>query len=139
MPEHVASGPTALVLAGGASLGAIQVGMLAVLVAGGFRPDFVVGVSAGALNGAFFAHDPTLATLERMTSLWCGVTTRQALGLSWLSLRGVLGLRDHIANPRGLRTLLERHLPHRRFEELSLPREPAPPSVREIPLVPTKS
>ena len=38
---------TALVLAGGGSLGAVQAGMLIELVAAGLRPDFVVRVSAG--------------------------------------------------------------------------------------------
>lgn len=47
--------PSALVLSGGGSLGATQVGMMAGLFATGLRPDFIVGVSAGALNGAFLA------------------------------------------------------------------------------------
>jgi NTE family protein len=41
-------GPTAFVLSGGASLGAIQVGMLQALYERGIEPDFVVGASAGA-------------------------------------------------------------------------------------------
>ncbi len=44
---------TAFVLSGGASLGAVQVGMLQALVAHGVTPDLIVGTSAGALNGAF--------------------------------------------------------------------------------------
>jgi NTE family protein len=115
------TGPTALVLAGGGSLGAIQVGMLAELVSSGFRPDFIVGVSAGALNGAFLAQDPTTDTLERMTAVWSNVTTREALGLSWRSLLGLLGFRDHIADSRGLRALLERHLLYREFDETAIP------------------
>lgn len=112
---------TALVLAGGGSLGAIQVGMLAELLTADARVDFVVGVSAGAINGAFFAHAPTAATVARLTELWSRVTTREALGLSWASLLGVAGLRGHIANPRGVRGLLERHLPYRDFGETALP------------------
>jgi NTE family protein len=121
MNELLHSGPTALVLAGGGSLGAIQVGMLAELVAGGFRPDFIVGVSAGALNGAFFAHDPAPSTVEHMAAMWSRVTTRKALGLSWRSLLGLLGFSDHIADPRGLRSLLESELAYRRFEETAIP------------------
>ena len=113
--------PSALVLSGGGSLGATQVGMMAELFATGFRPDFIVGVSAGALNGAFLAHDPTPETLEQMSLLWSRITTREALGLSWRSLLGLAGLRGHIADPRGLRGLLERHLAYRRFEEAAVP------------------
>ncbi|HYB64029.1 MAG TPA: patatin-like phospholipase family protein [Steroidobacteraceae bacterium] len=112
---------TALVLAGGGSLGAIQVGMLGELLAADVRVDFVVGVSAGAINGAFFAHAPNADTVARLTALWSRVTTREALGLSWASLLGLAGLRGHIANPRGLRGLLERHLPYRDFSQTALP------------------
>jgi predicted acylesterase/phospholipase RssA len=49
---------TAFVFAGGGSLGAIQVGMLRVLVSEGVQPDFVVGASVGAINAAYFAGAP---------------------------------------------------------------------------------
>ncbi len=48
-------GKTAFVFAGGGSLGAVQVGMLRVLLAAGVRPDFVIGTSVGAMNAAYFA------------------------------------------------------------------------------------
>jgi NTE family protein len=67
------------------------------------------------------ARDPTAATLEHMSEMWCRVTTREALGLSWRSLLGLLGLKDHIADPRGLRSLLERHLAYRHFGEAAIP------------------
>src|SRR4029077_953296 len=104
------AGPTALVLAGGGSLGAIQVGMLAELAVSGLRPDMIVGVSAGAINGAFFAHAPDVGTVVQLSDLWTRVTPRQPLGLSWRSLLGLVGLRDHVASPDGERSLLERHL-----------------------------
>ncbi len=112
---------TAFVLAGGGSLGAIQVGMLAELVAADVRPDLIVGVSAGALNGAFFAHDPNAVTVERMARLWEKATTREIVGLSWRSLLGVLGLRGHLADPHGLRGILERGLAYRQFSETAVP------------------
>ena len=76
---HTAPEATAFVLAGGGNLGAVQAGMLA---------ELIVGVSAGALNGAFLAVDTSLAMVERINELWRRVTTREALGLSWRSLRG---------------------------------------------------
>src|SRR2546423_907398 len=46
---------TAFVLSGGASLGALQVGMLQALYERDVVPDVFVGTSAGALNAAFVA------------------------------------------------------------------------------------
>jgi NTE family protein len=43
----------AFVLSGGASLGAVQAGMLRALYERGIVPDLVVGTSVGAINGAF--------------------------------------------------------------------------------------
>ena len=115
------AGPTAFVLAGGGSLGAAQVGMLAELVRAGERPDFVVGVSAGAINAAFFAADPSARTVDRMAAHWRATTTRRALGLSWRSLLGLVGLSDHIASPAGLSSLLSVELGYRAFAEAALP------------------
>src|SRR5271163_1657723 len=49
------------------------------------------------------------------------MTTKEVLGLSWRSLLGLLGLRDHIASPEGLRSLLKRELPYRTFAETAVP------------------
>jgi NTE family protein len=117
----VAHEKTAFVLAGGGSLGAVQVGMLTELLASGLRPDLIVGVSAGALNGSFLAHDCSPATVERMAALWARVRTRDILGLSWSTLLGVIGLRDHLAHAEGLRRLLERELLTREFEKTQVP------------------
>jgi predicted acylesterase/phospholipase RssA len=53
---------TAFVLSGGASLGALQVGMLRALYERGIAPDLLVGASAGALNDALAATRSFLAT-----------------------------------------------------------------------------
>jgi NTE family protein len=112
---------TALVLAGGGSLGAVQAGMLIELVATGLHPDFVVGVSAGALNGAFFAYDPSAAMAEHIAELWRRATTREVLGLSWRTVFGVFGRRGYLADARGLEGLLRRELPYKVFEETRIP------------------
>jgi NTE family protein len=95
------SDPTALVLAGGGSLGAIQVGMLAELLEASFRPDLIVDVSAGALNGAFLANDPSAETLGRMSALWSRITMREPLGLSWRSVTGPSGIARSYRGPAG--------------------------------------
>ena len=61
---------TAFVLAGGGSIGAVQVGMLRELLAHGVAPDLVVGSSVGAINGAYLAgafRDGSWSCGERAT------------------------------------------------------------------------
>lgn len=66
---------TALVLSGGASLGAVQVGMLKALTAHDVRPDLIVGTSVGAINGAFRASRPFDSdTVDELAELWLGVS-----------------------------------------------------------------
>src|SRR5260370_9514651 len=68
--NHAGQAKTAFVFAGGGSFGAIQVGMLHSLVAHGIAADMVVGSSVGALNGAFYAGDPTLKGVEKLGEVW---------------------------------------------------------------------
>ena len=60
----------AVVLGGGGLLGAHEVGMLRALAERSIRPDIVLGTSVGALNGAFFADDPTSGGVDRLVALW---------------------------------------------------------------------
>ncbi len=63
-------GRPALVLSGGALLGAVQVGVLKVLFEAGFQPSLVVGTSVGALNGAFVAFNPDSAGIAKLEAIW---------------------------------------------------------------------
>jgi NTE family protein len=112
---------TALVLAGGGSFGAIQVGMLRELVAFGVRPDFVVGSSVGALNGAYFAGDPSAAGVARMEEIWCGLKRRDVFPLKLRRIAGLLFQSAPLTDPSGLRSLIERHLPYRNLQDAALP------------------
>ena len=68
----------AFVLSGGASLGAIEAGMLQALYEHGISPDLIVGTSAGAVNGAFIASRPaTPATAQELEALWREMCTLQ--------------------------------------------------------------
>ncbi|MEO7369446.1 MAG: patatin-like phospholipase family protein, partial [Ilumatobacteraceae bacterium] len=60
----------AFVLSGGGSLGAMQAGQLRALFEAGITPDLVIGVSAGALNGAAIAHRPNVETTEQLAAIW---------------------------------------------------------------------
>jgi NTE family protein len=116
-------GPVAFVLSGGASLGAVQVGMLRALYERGVRPDFIVATSAGAINGAFIAARPqTVDTADELARIWSHVSRGQVFPLNPLSgLLGFLGSRDHLVPDSGLRRLVKGHLEHERLEELPIP------------------
>src|SRR5512135_1776051 len=60
----------AFVLSGGANYGAQQVGALEVLFEHEILPDMVIGVSAGALNAAWVAVNPTLAGVQELARIW---------------------------------------------------------------------
>lgn len=69
--------PVALVLSGGASLGAIQVGMVKALAEVGLDPDLVVGTSVGSLNGAVVAEHEDLAVAgAALEQLWRSLRRR---------------------------------------------------------------
>ena len=115
------AGDTAFVFAGGGSLGAVQVGMLLALTEHGVRPDFVVGASAGAINAAFFAADPTADGADALDALWRGLKRSDVMPMRLRDILRVAMRRDHLVDPAGLRRLLERHLPYRRLEEATIP------------------
>jgi NTE family protein len=121
-PVSNTSAPTtALVLAGGGSLGAVQVGMLRALVESGFRADMVVGSSVGAINGAYFAGDPTLAGISRLERLWCGLKRSDIFPWTWRRLISFICGRGHLVTSDGLRNILDRHLPYRDMKDAALP------------------
>jgi NTE family protein len=114
---------TAFVLSGGASLGAIQVGMLEALYERSIRPDLIVGNSAGALNGAFIAsRAQSRATARELAEIWRGMSRRRVFPLNLLTgLLGFVGLRDHLVPAESLRRLVERHV---QFGELEAAANP---------------
>lgn len=114
-------GTTAFVLAGGGSLGAIQVGMLRELMAHGLKPDLVVGSSVGALNGAYFAGDPTAAGVARMESIWCALRRQDVFPVSVGRLIRMLFASASLVDSGSLRALIERHLPYQSLETAAVP------------------
>ena len=113
--------PTALVLAGGGSFGSIQVGMLRALVAYGLAPDFVIGASVGAINGAYFAGAPNANGVARLEAIWNGLRRRTVFPLAWRGLLGMPGHGGFAVDPAGLRRLLEQCLPYSMLEQASIP------------------
>ena len=113
---------TAFVLSGGASHGAVQVGMLEALAGRGVRPDLVFGASVGALNAAWVAGDPALEHLGRLADVWTSLRTRDVFPLRPLTgLLGFLGRRNSLVSSGGLRAILARNLRFERLEDAPIP------------------
>ena len=67
----------ALVLQGGGALGAYQAGVYQALHEAGLEPDWVCGVSIGAINSAIIAGNPPEKRLERLQTFWDRITARK--------------------------------------------------------------
>jgi NTE family protein len=113
---------TAFVLAGGGSLGAVQVGMLKALSQQGIVPDFVVGASVGAINGAYYAVSPDAVGIAHLERIWLRLRSADVFPFSMLGTAlCLLGHRAHLALPHRLRALIDAELPYRRLEDARIP------------------
>src|ERR1041384_4178161 len=112
---------TAFVFAGGGSFGAIQGGMLHSLASHGISADMVCGSSVGALNGAYYAGDPTLAGIKKLEAIWRSLRREDVFPVTWRTLLGFLRRRDFLVASDGLRRLINTHLPYRNLEDAKIP------------------
>ena len=119
--DDVSATKTAFVFAGGGSFGAIQVGMLHSLAAHGISADMVVGSSVGALNGAFYAGDPTLDGVKRLGTIWRGLTRHDVFPVTWRTMLGFLWRRDFLIPHDGIRKLIDDHIPFRNLQDATMP------------------
>jgi NTE family protein len=69
-PDTRADFHLALVLSGGSALGAYQAGAYQAVHESGLEPDWVVGASVGAINGALICGNPRERRLEKLEALW---------------------------------------------------------------------
>jgi NTE family protein len=67
----------ALVLQGGGALGAYQAGVYQALQEAGLEPDWVCGVSIGAINSAIIAGNPPADRLRKLRMFWERITERK--------------------------------------------------------------
>ena len=74
-------GQIALVLQGGGALGAYQVGVYEALHDAGVEPDWVIGTSIGAINGAIIAGNPPERRMERLEQFWRMVRSDQVANI----------------------------------------------------------
>jgi NTE family protein len=102
----------AFVLSGGGNRGPLEVGALQVLLEHGIVPDMLVGSSAGALNAAFLAVDPSPETARDLTRLWVQAREEHIFGgnrltVLWRFLTG----KDSLHNNKKLQRMVAGNLP----------------------------
>src|SRR5262245_37856538 len=75
----------ALVLQGGGALGSYQAGVYEALAGSNYQPDWVAGISIGAINCAIIAGNAPSDRVDRLKQFWTGITAPTAL---WPMLPG---------------------------------------------------
>jgi NTE family protein len=113
---------TAFALAGGASLGAIQAGMVEVLIGAGIEPDLIVGSSVGALNGAWLASHTGPEGAAMLRDVWLSVRRRDVFPFSpWRIVRGLAGFSDHTVSSAPLARWMSVRAAFFQLEEAAIP------------------
>jgi NTE family protein len=75
----------ALMFQGGGALGAYQAGVYEALHEAGIEPDYLIGVSIGAINGAIIAGNRPENRVEKLRAFWEKITART---FSWFEPDG---------------------------------------------------
>src|ERR1700741_651922 len=65
----------ALVLQGGGSLGSYTAGVYETLASSDYKPDWVAGISIGAINAALIAGNSPEMRVEKLREFWRAITT----------------------------------------------------------------
>jgi NTE family protein len=87
VPRHLQYSParfeqTVLLLQGGGALGSYQAGVYQALAEAKLHPDWVAGISIGAINSALIAGNPPEKRVESLRGFWEAVST-SPLGLPY--------------------------------------------------------
>lgn len=83
-------GQVVLVLQGGGALGAFQFGVYQALHEAGIEPDWVIGTSIGAINGAIIAGNRAEDRLQRLADFWDKVRIEAPMLPAWWPAAGAL-------------------------------------------------
>jgi NTE family protein len=87
-----------LLLQGGGALGSYQAGVYEALAEANLHPDWVAGISIGALNSAIIAGNAPAERVEKLRTFWREITVNPLLG--WTAALGDLWTKGDFA--RGL-------------------------------------
>jgi NTE family protein len=81
----------ALLLQGGGALGAYQGGVYQALMESGIEPDWVAGISIGAVNSAIIAGNPPEKSVRRLREFWESITPHSPWDMFGDNLGGFFG------------------------------------------------
>jgi NTE family protein len=98
-------GQVVLVLQGGGALGAYQAGVYQALSEGGVEPNWIIGTSIGAVNGAIIAGNEPGMRASRLKEFWSRISDTSlidAAGISDALGASLSGLRAVTRGVRGL-------------------------------------
>jgi len=70
MPDNTENLNIVLVLQGGGALGAYHIGAYQAMAERGFLPDWICGISIGAINAAILAGNPPQSRLSKLERFW---------------------------------------------------------------------
>lgn len=90
-----------LVLQGGGALGAYQAGVYQALHEAGLEPDWLAGVSIGAVNSAIIAGNKPEHRVEKLEKFWMEVTSRDPF-TSWFEGDSARKLRNGLSSLNGM-------------------------------------
>lgn len=74
----------ALLFQGGGALGAYQAGVYEALAERGIEPNWIAGISIGAINSAIVAGNPRGSRVGKLRQFWEGVSAHSASWAEWL-------------------------------------------------------
>jgi NTE family protein len=96
-----------LVLQGGGALGSYQAGVYEALTSSGYTPDWVAGISIGAINAAIIAGNAPNDRVYRLRSFWEAITAPTML---WPNATGPLATWQRVSfySTSALKATLER-------------------------------
>lgn len=87
----------ALVLQGGGALGSYQAGVYEALASSDYRPDWVAGISIGAVNAALIAGNSPETRVDKLREFWRTITTPATWAAPMSGLADGTGLSSEVA------------------------------------------
>ncbi|MCW2847858.1 MAG: hypothetical protein JWR90_1832 [Marmoricola sp.] len=110
------------VLSGGAARGAVQVGMMEVLLEHGIVPDALVGTSVGALNAAFMGYRSDQTRVRQLKARWLQLGTHDIFPGGTLTRVGhLIRQRPYLFSSAALTRLIHEWVPAHDLEDLATP------------------
>jgi NTE family protein len=112
----------AVVLGGGGTRGAYQVGVIDALAGAGLVPDLLVGTSAGSINATWWAFHRDARDARGLLDIWLSADRSVVLPPGRLGTLHHLLRGEHLVSHHGLMRLLEMGLrPDQAIEEAQIP------------------